>query len=152
MRAVIQRVDEARVVVGKDTEAIGKGFLVLVAATHTDTSADARYLAGKIAKLRIMADQAGKMNRTLKESGGAVLVVSQFTLYARTRKGNRPSFVDAASPEQARKCYDELIERLKQEKLSVSTGHFGEYMKVQLINDGPVTIIIDSRDKESPRR
>lgn len=152
MRALIQRVSQASVTTGSQEEAIGKGLLVLVAATHTDTLEDPRYLARKIAHLRIIADEAGKMNLTLKETGWEILVVSQFTLYARTRKGNRPSFIDAAEPRTALARYEEFITLLKKEHLSVKTGWFGEYMHIQSVLDGPVTIIIDSRDKDHPRR
>lgn len=153
MRAVIQRVKSASVQV-QDTnnkEAIETGLLVLVAATHTDRESDARYLARKIINLRIMADAQGKMNRTVGDVRGAILVVSQFTLYARTRKGNRPSFIDAAEPEPARALYEEFLRTLAQGNVPVRTGSFGEYMLVSLTNDGPVTIILDSADKDEPR-
>jgi len=151
MRAIIQRVSEASVKTEKKLATIGKGFLVFVAAEKDDTPKDAEYLAGKIANLRIMADTEGKMNLPPKDVGGAILVVSQFTLFARTRKGNRPSFIDAAEPKTARKLYIQFIDLLKQEGLRVETGSFGEYMLVSLINDGPVTIIIDSQDQKKPR-
>src|SRR3989344_5947547 len=152
MRAVVQRVREASVKTGTGTTAIGPGFLVLVAAAKDDSVSDARYLADKVASLRIMADENGKMNRSLTEVDGDILVVSQFTLYARTRKGNRPSFIDAARPEAARELYGSFIAGLKEYRLKVATGSFGDYMLVSLVNDGPVTIIIDSKDQEKPRR
>ena len=152
MRAVIQRVREASVKTGTATTAIGPGLLVLVAAAKDDSVSDARYLADKIAALRIMADANGKMNRSLTEVDGAILVVSQFTLYARTRKGNRPSFIDAAGTEAARQLYESFIARIKEHRLKVATGSFGDYMLVSLVNDGPVTIIIDTKDQEKPRR
>lgn len=151
MRAIIQRVSEASVKTEKKSATIGKGFLVLVAAGNDDTSKDAKYLAEKIARLRIMADAEGKMNLSPKDADGGILVVSQFTLFARTRKGNRPSFIDAAEPEKAKQLYAHFIALLKQEGLTVKTGIFGEYMRISLTNDGPVTIIMDSQDREKPR-
>ena len=147
MRAVIQRVDHASVTIGGKQRSIGKGYLVLVAATHADTLDDARYLSQKIINLRVMSDEDGKMNKSLKEVAGELLVVSQFTLYARTRKGNRPSFIDAAPPDLARMLYDELVRRLRETAIPIQTGDFAAYMRISLINDGPVTIILDSREK-----
>lgn len=152
MRAVIQRVTSASVSTSNKKEKIGKGFLVLIAATHQDTKEDTHYLAKKIANLRIMADNKGKMNRTLIKEQGEMLVVSQFTLYSRTRKGNRPSFVDAAEPNKARALYDEFLQALSKFGFPVKQGIFGEYMKVALVNDGPVTIIIDSSERKTKRR
>lgn len=152
MRAVIQRVETAEVRIGKDCKNIGKGFLVLVAAAKGDSEKDARYLARKIANLRIMADNKDKMNKTLQDVGGEALVVSQFTLYARTRKGNRPSFTDAADAGEAEKLYRKFIKFLKDQGLPVKTGEFGRYMQVSLVNDGPVTLIIDSSDRNKPRK
>lgn len=144
MRIVVQRVSHAAVridgaVVGK----INTGFLLLVGITHTDTKADADYLAKKVAQLRVFEDEAGKMNRALQDVGGAVLSVSQFTLYGDCTHGNRPSFVDAARPEQALPLYDYFNRQLREAYgLRVETGRFGADMKVELINDGPVTILL----------
>ena len=112
MKAIIQRVKKASVLVGKTKQCIGKGFVVLLAATHTDSEADADYLAGKIANLRIMSDKKGLMNKTLHDVNGEILVVSQFTLFARTKKGNRPSFIDAANPSKAEKLYEIFLDKL----------------------------------------
>lgn len=145
MRIVVQRVSHAAVridgtVVGK----IDKGFLLLVGITHKDTEADADYLAKKVAQLRVFEDKAGKMNRALQDVGGAVLSVSQFTLYGDCAHGNRPSFVDAARPEQALPLYDYFNRQLREAYgLHVETGCFGADMKVELINDGPVTILLE---------
>lgn len=145
MRIVVQRVSHAAVridgaVVGK----INTGFLLLVGITHTDTKADADYLAKKVAQLRVFEDEAGKMNRALQDVGGAVLSVSQFTLYGDCTHGNRPSFVDAARPKQAKPLYDYFNRQLRDAYgLRVETGHFGAEMKVELINDGPVTILLE---------
>lgn len=152
MRVVVQRVTKASAITNSTSTQIGAGFLVLIAATHADTQDDASYLAKKVANLRIMSDKLGKMNQTLSQAFGEVLVVSQFTLYARTRKGNRPSFIDAAQPEKAKLLYETFIRFLEKEGIPVKTGTFGEYMQVSLVNDGPVTIIIDSLDKEKPRK
>ena len=153
MRALVQRVSEARVVV--DGEVVGeieKGFLVLVGAHHSDTPEDAAYLARKIAGLRVFPDEAGKMNLSLKDVGGAVLAVSQFTLYADTRKGNRPSFTQAAPSDTGRRLYERFVDLLVQEGLHVETGVFGAHMQVHLVNDGPVTILLDSADRLRPSR
>ena len=143
MKAIIQRVAEASVEVeGVCIAKIGRGFLVLLGVTHTDGMADAERLAKKIPSLRIFEDDAGLMNRSLADIGGEVIAVSQFTLYADTRKGNRPSFIEAARPEQAEPLYQAFV-RLLRETLGegrVQTGKFGAEMKVHLLNDGPVTI------------
>ena len=152
MRVVIQRVKNASVSSKKASTKIGKGFLVLIAATHQDTKLDAQYLAKKIGNLRIMAGREGKMNRTLNQAQGEMLVVSQFTLYSRTRKGNRPSFIDAAEPKKAKALYNEFLEKIGEFGFPVKTGTFGEYMQVSLTNDGPVTIIIDSSERKESRR
>jgi len=145
MRIVLQRVTQASVDVGVERVAsIGPGILALLAVTHSDTSRQADFLADKIVHLRIFSDDAGKMNRSVKDIGGAIVVVSQFTLYGDCRKGRRPSFDKAASPEHARKLYEYFIERLKAENLVVATGVFQASMQVSLINDGPVTFILDS--------
>lgn len=145
MRVIVQRVSHASVRIdGAIVGEIGRGFLLLVGITHTDTKADADYLAKKVAQLRVFEDEAGKMNRALQDVGGAVLSVSQFTLYGDCAHGNRPSFVDAARPEQAKPLYDYFNRQLRETYgLRVETGHFGADMKVELINDGPVTILLE---------
>jgi D-aminoacyl-tRNA deacylase len=145
MRAVVQRVSRAKVTVaGETTGGIGHGLLVLLGVGQGDTAASAEYLADKIVGLRIFEDDAGKMNRSVAEVGGAVLVVSQFTLYGDVRKGKRPSFDDAARPEKARELYEHFVERVRASGLRCETGRFQEMMEVELINDGPVTILLDS--------
>ena len=150
MRAVIQRVAKARVTVGERvTGSIQKGLLVLLAIEDADSAEDVEWLGGKILRLRIFDDTAGLMNRSVQEINGEVLVVSQFTLFASTRKGNRPSFVRSAKPMVAVPRYEQVIARLAQELgKPVQTGEFGAHMDVDLINDGPVTIIIDSKLRE----
>ena len=145
MRAVIQRVSRASVTVdGREISAIGRGFLVLVGVTHSDTRAEADWLARKIAGLRLFEDGAGKMNLGLADVGGAVLVVSQFTLYGDARKGHRPGFTDAARPEQAEPLIAYFVEQLRKEGLTVATGQFQAHMEVALVNDGPVTLWLDT--------
>jgi D-aminoacyl-tRNA deacylase len=145
MRAVVQRVSRAQVTVrGEVVGRIERGLLVLLGVAGTDSEADGDYLAGKIAGLRIFEDDAGKMNRGVGEVGGAVLVVSQFTLYGDVRRGKRPSFDDAAQPEQARRLYEYFVERVRATGLRCETGRFQEMMQVELVNDGPVTILLDS--------
>jgi D-tyrosyl-tRNA(Tyr) deacylase len=144
MRAVIQRVAEASVTVdGAVTGAVGRGLLVLLGVGHADTEETARAMAAKIAKLRIFGDAAGKMNLSVEDVSGGVLVVSQFTLLADTRKGNRPSFTDAAPPDKANALYETFCQALASLGLAVGKGVFGARMDVRLTNDGPVTIIID---------
>jgi D-aminoacyl-tRNA deacylase len=145
MRAVIQRVSRAKfTVAGEVTGDIGQGLLVLLGVGRTDTEAGADYLADKIVGLRIFEDDAGKMNRSVAEVGGAVLAVSQFTLYGDVRKGKRPSFDDAARPEMARTLYERFVSRVRASGLRCETGRFQEMMEVELVNDGPVTILLDS--------
>jgi D-tyrosyl-tRNA(Tyr) deacylase len=145
MRAVVQRVTRAQVIVdGEVVGAISKGLLVLLAVARDDTEADADYLADKIAALRIFADANGKMNLSAAECGGAVLAVSQFTLYGDVRRGKRPSFDAAARPEHAIKLHERFIERIRAAGLSCETGRFQAMMQVELVNDGPVTILLDS--------
>jgi D-tyrosyl-tRNA(Tyr) deacylase len=145
MRAVLQRVSEARVDVdGRTAGAIAHGLLVLLGVAKYDTRSDADYLADKITGLRIFADDAGKMNRSVLETGGALLVVSQFTLYGDCRKGRRPGFDLAAPPEQARALYEYFVEACRKRSIRVETGIFQASMAVQLVNDGPVTIICES--------
>lgn len=150
MRAVIQRVSEARVAIGGAVRGqIGRGLLVLVAVEDADTDADIEWLSGKIARLRVFNDAEGVMNLSVREMGREVLVVSQFTLFASTRKGNRPSYVRSAKPEVAIPLYEKFIARLAQDLgQPVQTGEFGAMMAVSLVNEGPVTIIVDSKLKE----
>ncbi len=149
MRAVVQRVREAKVEVeGSVVGAIGRGILVLLGVAREDTPADAEYLAEKILGLRIFADQEGKMNRSVAEIGGGVLVVSQFTLYGDTRKGRRPSFDRAAPQEQARALYEHFVAVLRSRHRPVETGIFQAMMQVHLVNDGPVTILCESPARE----
>ena len=146
MKALLQRVAEARVEVeGRTTGAIGPGLLVLVCVEDGDGETEADRLAAKIAKLRIFEDDAGKMNRSVVETGGAVLVVSQFTLAADTSRGNRPSFAAAARPEIAKPLYERFAAALRGHGLEVKTGAFAATMAVSLVNDGPVTIWLDTR-------
>ncbi|MED3662650.1 D-aminoacyl-tRNA deacylase [Ureibacillus sp. FSL K6-8385] len=146
MRVVLQRSKEAKVTVdGKVTGQIEKGYVLLVGITHTDTMEDVNYLARKIAEIRLWEDEQGKMNRSIKEHGGDILSVSQFTLYADARKGRRPSFVEAARPEQAEPLWNAFNEALREQGLKVETGIFGAMMEVSLVNDGPVTIILESK-------
>lgn len=148
MRIVVQRALDARVTVeGKIRGGINRGFMVLVGVTHADTEEDADYLVRKLSGLRVFEDGDGKMNLSLSEVGGQVLSISQFTLYADTRKGNRPSFVRAASPEKALRLYEYFNERLRCRGILVQTGEFGADMKVSFVNDGPVTILIDSKER-----
>lgn len=150
MRVVVQRVSRASVVIGAAVKgAIEQGLLVLLAVEEADTAEDIEWLSGKIVRLRIFNDEQGLMNRSVQEFGGGILVVSQFTLFASTKKGNRPSFVRSARPETAIPLYDEFIRRLGLELgRDVQTGEFGADMTVSLINNGPVTIIIDSKNRE----
>jgi D-tyrosyl-tRNA(Tyr) deacylase len=146
MRAVVQRVSRARVVVeGAVQAAIGPGYLVLLGVGRDDAPGDAEYLAEKVATLRVMADSEGKMNRSVLDASGEVLVVSQFTLYGDARGQRRPSFISAAPPEQANALYLEFIRALRSRGVRVATGIFQAFMQVELINDGPVTILLDSR-------
>jgi len=145
MRAVVQRVSRARVTVKEWTSGeIGYGLLVLLGVGHGDTEADAIYLAEKIASLRVFEDEDGKMNRSVQDVGGSVLAVSQFTLYGDVRRGKRPSFDGAATPEQARRLYEFFVERVQALGLRCETGRFQEMMQVELVNEGPVTILVDS--------
>lgn len=150
MRAVIQRVADAQVKIGGDTTGvIGPGLLVLVAIEETDTEADLEWLSGKIVRLRVFDDEEGVMNRSVQEFGGEVLVVSQFTLFASTKKGNRPSYSRSAKPEVAVPMYEKFLARLQVDlRKPVQTGEFGAHMMVSLTNDGPVTILIDSKMRE----
>lgn len=145
MRAIVQRVSRARVLVGGRTVGeIGRGFVVLLGVGANDTESAAAYLADKIIGLRVFEDDAGKMNRSLDEAGGAILAISQFTLYGDCRKGRRPSFDGAARPEQARALYEKFIEIARARGVRVETGVFQAMMQVELVNDGPVTLLLDS--------
>jgi D-tyrosyl-tRNA(Tyr) deacylase len=150
MRAVIQRVSEAKVTIGGATKgAIGKGLLVLLAVEEADTAEDIEWLSGKVVRLRIFDDEAGVMNRSVQDIQGEILLVSQFTLFASTRKGNRPSYSRSAGPEFAIPIYEKFVQRLQQDfGKPVQNGEFGAQMVVSLVNDGPVTIIIDSKLRE----
>jgi D-aminoacyl-tRNA deacylase len=146
MRLVVQRSKEAKVTVdGKITGSITSGFVVLVGVTHEDGEKDAEFLAEKVANLRVFEDEAGKMNLSLLDVGGEILSVSQFTLYGDCRKGRRPNFMDAAKPEHAVTLYEAFNTFLREKGLKVETGVFGAMMDVSLTNDGPVTLIIDSK-------
>lgn len=150
MRAVIQRVNEASVAIdGETVSRIGPGLLVLLGIEEIDDTSDVDWLAGKIARMRIFGDADGKMNLSVAETGGETLVVSQFTLHASTRKGNRPSFIRAGAPEHSEPLYEAFCATMKRETgRPVKRGVFGGDMKVSLVNDGPVTIVIDSRMRE----
>lgn len=145
MRAVVQRVKSASVTVGGErVSEIGAGVLIFLGVAHEDTTKELEYIANKVANLRIFEDAAGKMNCSLLETGGAALVVSQFTLYGDCRKGRRPSFINAARPEVANVLYEEFITTLEKRNVPTQGGTFQAMMDVQLINDGPVTILLDS--------
>jgi D-tyrosyl-tRNA(Tyr) deacylase len=145
MRAVVQRVSRAQVTVkGEITGQIGLGLLVLLGVGRDDTEADATYLAEKIASLRVFEDDQGKMNRSVQDVEGSVLTVSQFTLYGVVRRGKRPSFDAAAPPEKARQLYEFFVEQIRATGLRCETGCFQEMMQVELVNEGPVTILLDS--------
>lgn len=146
VRAVVQRVARAEVrVEGKVVGSIGRGLLALVGVARDDRDDDADALADKLAALRVFEDAAGKMNLAVGEVGGGVLLVSQFTLLGDVRKGNRPSFVDAAAPEEANRLYERVAARVREKGLPVATGVFRAMMEVELVNDGPVTILLDTR-------
>ena len=152
MRACVQRVSRARVTVGGEVSGqIGKGLLVLLGVAKEDTPADARTLAKKIAGLRIFEDDQQKMNLALADVGGAMLVVSQFTLLGDCRKGRRPSFVDAALPEVAEALYEVFTDTVAALGIEVATGRFRQHMEVELVNDGPVTILLDGEALSRPR-
>lgn len=146
MRAVVQRVTSAHVVVDKETIGkIGPGLLVLIGVESGDTDSDVNYIANKLVGLRVFEDDQGKMNLAIRESGGEILAVSQFTLLGDVRKGRRPSFITAATPELGNQLYEQVIANLRRNGLHVETGQFQADMKVNLVNDGPVTILLDSR-------
>ena len=144
MKLVVQRVSNAKVEVeGRVTGEIGQGFLVLLGVTHEDTKQNADFLVQKLVNLRVFTDENYKMNLSIKDIKGELLIVSQFTLYANCQKENRPSFVEAAKPEQAEELYDYFVEKCRQEGINVQTGEFGAHMQVSLLNNGPVTIILE---------
>ncbi|HJS46383.1 MAG TPA: D-aminoacyl-tRNA deacylase [Gemmatimonadales bacterium] len=144
MRVVLQRVSSASVAIeGEVVGRIGRGFLLLVGFTHADTPAQCDWMAEKVAGLRLFTDAEGRMNLGLPEVGGGVLVVSQFTLYGNAEKGRRPSFIDAARPETSIPLYEQFVERLRAQDLEVATGRFGAMMEVALVNDGPVTLLLE---------
>ncbi len=146
MRAVVQRVSKARVLVaGEVTGKIGHGILLLLGVAKDDTESDADYLLNKVLHLRIFEDEKGRMNRSLIDTGGGLLVVSQFTLHGDARKGQRPSFIHAAGPEEAESLYEYFVDGAKKIIEVVETGRFREMMDVELVNDGPVTILLDSK-------
>ena len=146
MRACVQRVSEGRVTVdGEICGEIGPGFVVLLGVAKDDTAEDVQRMADKIVGLRVFEDDEGQMNRSIIETGGAMLVVSQFTLLGDCRKGRRPSFIDAAPPEQAEELYEQFVERVRAENVEVATGRFRTMMNVALVNEGPVTLLLDSR-------
>ena len=145
MRCVIQRVTEASVTTGSEIVGkISRGFMVLVGVSAEDTEKDVRYMAEKVPNLRIFEDENGKMNLSLKDVGGAILAVSQFTLYGDARGGRRPSFITAARPEEANALYEQLVAAWREQGLTVETGRFRTDMQVALVNDGPVTLLMDS--------
>lgn len=153
MKAVLQRVSEARVRVGEETVGrIAAGCVVLLGVAQGDTDADAAWMADRIAGLRVFADPDGKMNLDLRQVGGAVLLISQFTLLADTRKGRRPSFVGAADPAEGERLYEAVADSLRSAGVGVQCGCFGAHMVVELTNDGPVTVILDSAARTRPRR
>ena len=148
MRLVVQRVQQASVTVeGQCVSRIGQGLLILAGVSHSDTPFDARFLAKKAARLRIFEDAAGKMNLSVAEVGGEVLAVSQFTLYGDCTKGNRPSYIEAARPEQGEALFNEFVLALEQNGFPPQTGVFGADMKVDLLNDGPVTLMLESNGR-----
>ncbi|MSQ07368.1 MAG: D-tyrosyl-tRNA(Tyr) deacylase [Dehalococcoidia bacterium] len=152
MRALVQRVTQALVLVDQqEVGRIGRGLLVFLGVAQGDTDADGQYLADKIANLRIFADSDNRFNRSALDLGAEILLVSQFTLHADTRRGRRPDFTQAAPPEEAQPLYLTVAEQLRGAGLSVATGRFGAHMQVSLTNDGPVTILLDSTDRQRPR-
>lgn len=153
MRALIQRVTRASVCIdGETVGSIGAGLVVLLGVAAGDDEADARYLVDKTANLRIFADDEGRFNRSALDVAAELLVVSQFTLYADTRRGRRPDFTRAAEPDDARRLYGRAVEMFRETGLTVATGEFQAYMQVRLQNDGPVTLMLDSEDRNRPRR
>ena len=152
MKALVQRVSGAAVsIAGREVGRIGRGLVVFVGVAAGDTESDIDYLVSKMVNLRIFADEAGRFNLSALETGGELLLVSQFTLLADTRKGRRPSFTGAAAPEEAERLFDLFVEQARATGLAVATGRFGQYMQVDIHNDGPVTILLNSREKPGPQ-
>lgn len=148
MKALLQRVTKAGVTVGSEVVGeIGKGLVVLVGVASGDTEKDVQFLAQKVVNLRIFADEAGKFNRSVLDIDGELLLISQFTLLADTRKGRRPNFIEAAPPDQAEELFEKFVHEARATGLKVETGRFQQYMQVEIHNDGPVTILLDSKDK-----
>jgi D-aminoacyl-tRNA deacylase len=149
VRAILQRVSRAEVrIAGRPVGTIGRGFVVLLGVAKDDTEADALFIADRTLGMRVFADDAGKMNLALDAVGGALLVISQFTLLADTESGRRPSFTRAAPPDEARRLYEHFVSLARKRNVKVETGEFGATMEVDLVNDGPVTIILDSRNRK----
>ena len=152
MKAVLMRVQRASVTIDeRETRSIGMGFLILLAVTHDDTEAQAVKLADKLCSLRLFEDADGKINLTLDEVGGEIMIVSQFTLYGNCRKGRRPEFLNAARPETAIPLYEKFVSLVRAKGYNVETGEFGAYMAVDSVNDGPFTLIVDTKDLEAPK-
>ena len=152
MKAVLMRVRRASVTIDeRETRSIGRGFLILLAVTHDDTEAQAVKLADKLCSLRLFEDADGKINLTLGEVGGEIMIVSQFTLYGNCRKGRRPEFLNAARPETAIPLYEKFVSLVRAKGYHVETGEFGAYMSVDSVNDGPFTLIVDTKDLEAPK-
>ena len=152
MKAVLMRVQRASVTIDElETRSIGRGFLILLAVTHDDTEAQAVKLADKLCSLRLFEDADGKINLTLDEVGGEIMIVSQFTLYGNCRKGRRPEFLNAARPETAIPLYEKFVSLVRAKGYHVGTGEFGAYMAVDSVNDGPFTLIVDTKDLEAPK-
>ena len=152
MKAVLMRVQRASVTIDeRETRSIGRGFLILLAVTHDDTEAQAIKLADKLCSLRLFEDADGKINLTLDEVGGEIMIVSQFTLYGNCRKGRRPEFLNAARPETAIPLYEKFVSLVRAKGYNVETGEFGAYMAVDSVNDGPFTLIVDTKDLEAPK-
>jgi len=153
MKAVLMRVRRASVTIDeRETRSIGRGFLILLAVTHDDTEAQAVKLADKLCSLRLFEDADGKINLTLDEVGGEIMIVSQFTLYGNCRKGRRPEFLSAARPEIAIPMYEKFVAICREKGYHVETGEFGAYMEVESLNDGPFTLIVDSADLDAPKK
>ena len=151
MKAVLMRVQRASVTIDeRETRSIGRGFLILLAVTHDDTEAQAVKLADKLCSLRLFEDADGKINLTLGEVGGEIMIVSQFTLYGNCRKGRRPEFLNAARPETAIPLYEKFVSLVRAKGYHVEAGEFGAYMAVDSVNDGPFTLIVDTKDLEAP--
>jgi len=153
MKAVLTRVKRASVTIDeKETRSIGAGFLILLGVTHEDGAEQADKLADKLCNLRIFEDEEGKINRGLDDVGGEVMIISQFTLYGNCRKGRRPEFLSAARPDVAIPLHERFVQRVRDKGIRVETGEFGAYMEVDSLNDGPFTLVVDTKDLEEPKR